>query len=56
MAERVAALEQQNMGHKDWFMRGEAAAGEDFTLPCAEHCHLARPATGVYGVVGHKPP
>ncbi|EIE20541.1 Mpp10-domain-containing protein, partial [Coccomyxa subellipsoidea C-169] len=27
MAERVQALEAQNMGDKEWFMRGEAKAG-----------------------------
>ena len=27
VAERVRALEAQNMGDKDWFMRGETSAG-----------------------------
>lgn len=27
MAERVRALEGQNMGDKEWFMRGEANSG-----------------------------
>lgn len=27
MAERVRALEAENMGDKDWFMRGETSAG-----------------------------
>lgn len=28
MRERIAALEEANMGDKDWFMRGEAKGGE----------------------------
>ncbi len=32
MAERVQALEAQNMGDKEWFMRGEAKAGARLNL------------------------
>lgn len=28
MQERIAKLEAQNMADKDWFMQGEAGAGE----------------------------
>ena len=36
MAERARKLEEENMGDKQWFMRGEAKAGEDT-------CHLQAP-------------
>lgn len=33
MQERIAKLEAQNMAEKDWFMQGEAGAGDSHT-PC----------------------
>lgn len=30
LQERIARLEAENIGEKDWFLKGEAGAGEDF--------------------------
>ncbi len=39
MTERVRALEAENMGNKDWFMRGETSAG---VLACAQRLFVTQ--------------
>lgn len=39
MQERIARLEAQNMADKDWFMQGEAGAGQH-SFPCYDTCTL----------------
>lgn len=48
MAERARALEAQNMGDKQWFLRGEANAGApDWAPPLTNQWHQASHRTAV---------
>lgn len=38
MAQRARRLEEENMGEKDWFMRGETKAGACLSSSLVSHC------------------
>ena len=40
VADRARQLEEANIREKDWFMRGEAAAGDISTVPVDSSAHL----------------